>query len=220
MVALDRDTLSSGEYLTSFKDTPGVDWWSEQRIEASMLDMLARRPGHGPVWLFAYGSLIWNPQFHFVESVPSLLEGWRRSFSMRLVAGRGSPDQPGRMLSLSPGAHTEGLALRLDEDVLEQELRMVWRREMVGGSYRPDWARLALTDGRSVPAIVFTANPDCPLHESDDSIDTVAPLIAQAHGMLGSNRDYVLQLDTALRERGIQDEYIQALAARLTPASS
>lgn len=204
----------------AFKDLPGIEWWSAERIEASMHETLARRPGAEPVWLFAYGSLIWNPQFHFVESVPALLEGWRRSFCMRLVAGRGSFEQPGRMLSLAMGGQAKGLALQLDEDTLEQELRMVWLREMVGGSYRPDWAELLLEDGRRVSAIVFTAKPDCPLHENDDGIDTITPLIAAAHGVLGSNQDYVLQLDEALRAHDIEDPYIHTLAERLMAVSS
>ncbi len=217
MTALNRDALSNGKYLLSFKDTPGIEWWPRERIEASMHAMLARRPGPDPVWLFAYGSLIWNPQFYFDESIPAALEGWRRSFSMRLVAGRGSIDQPGRMLTLSPGGHTKGLALRLNEETLEPELGMVWLREMVGGAYQPNWASLALADGRTVQAIVFTANPESILHELDDSIETVTPLIATAHGILGSNRDYVVQLNTALQEYGLNDDYIQALAARLEP---
>lgn len=215
MVAIDRDTLSSGEYLQSFKDMPGMEWWSAERIEDSMQGMLACRPAGKPVWLFAYGSLIWNPQFHFVENVPALLQGWRRSFCMRLVAGRGSIDRPGRMLSLAPGGQTHGFALRLDETILEQELRMVWLREMVGGTYRPGWEVLDLEDGRSVSAIVFTAKPDCPMHEEDDSLDAITPLIAGARGAMGSNQEYVLQLDTALRTHGIQDPYIHDLAEKL-----
>lgn len=220
MVAIDRDSLSSGAYLKSFKDTPGMEWWSEERIDASMQATLALRPGPEPVWLFAYGSLIWNPQFHYVESVPAVLKGWQRSFCMRLVAGRGSFEQPGRMLSLAPGGETKGMALLLDEPTLLQELRMVWVREMVGGAYEPHWAQLALSDGRNVSAIVFTARPESLLHESDTSIDTIAPLIAAARGILGSNRDYVMQLDAALRKHGFHDDYVHELAARLTTTAS
>lgn len=219
-MTIDRASLNSGDYLKSFKDLPGFECWSPEQIEASMLETLARRPSEEPVWLFAYGSLIWNPQFHFVESTPALLADWRRSFCMRLIAGRGCIKQPGRMLSLAPGDHTRGLALRLDEATLMEELRMVWIREMVGGSYLPQWTRLTLDDGRSVSSIVFTANPQSSLHEPDDGIDTVAPLIASANGVLGSNRDYVMQLDKALRTHGFQDDYIHTLAAKLADIPS
>ncbi len=217
---INRDSLSDGAFLNSFKEALGDEWWSEERIEASMQDMLARRPPNQPVWVFAYGSLIWNPVFHFVESRPGRLQGWRRSFCIRLRAGRGSPEHPGRMMSLVAGGHTDGLALCLDEYTLEPELRMVWRREMVGGAYQPAWAPVQLEDGRCVEAIIFTANPDSPMHETDDSVETVAPLIATAHGVLGSNREYVRLLDAALKHYDIHDDYIQALAQRLEQLAS
>lgn len=220
MTPLNRESLINGHYLKSFKDTPGIDWWSEEKIIASMQKTLAQRPHKKPVWLFAYGSLIWNPQFHFVEKAPALLEGWRRSFCMRLVAGRGCLEQPGRMLSLVPGGQTQGLALRLAEETLEQELLMVWLREMVGGAYKPDWATLRLDDGRKASAIIFRANPQCAFHENDDSIETICPLINSAHGILGSNSDYVLQLDAVLNEYKFRDDYVHSLAARLKQIKS
>lgn len=217
MVKINREDLKSGAFLAAFQGAPGIEWWSEDRIEASMRDLLARRPRDEPVWLFAYGSLLWNPVFQFVESCPAVLEGWRRSFCIRLVIARGTTDHPGRMMSLVTGGQTAGLAHRLDEAHLEQELRLVWMREMVGGAYRPDWATVALADGRSVQALIFTADPTSALHEADDSIDTIAPIIGAAYGPLGSNRDYVLQLNGALSKNGFNDCYVPALAERLSP---
>lgn len=220
MNPLNRESLTNGNYLMSFKDTPGVEWWSKEQIIASMQATLTKRPEGEAVWLFAYGSLIWNPQCHFVESVPAYLKGWRRSFCMRLMAGRGSPEQPGRMLSLAPGGETQGLALRFTEESLEQELLMVWLREMVGGTYQPDWAELSLADGRRAKAIIFRAKPNCPLHEEDDSIETISPLIAQAHGVLGSNHDYVIRLNDTLEEHGFKDHYVNELAKKLDKTAS
>ncbi|WP_334070759.1 gamma-glutamylcyclotransferase [Burkholderia ambifaria] len=215
MVVLDRKNLSSGAFLNSFRDAPGIEWWSEERIEASMHETLARRPKNEPIWLFAYGSLICNPVFEFDESSLATLEGWHRSFCIRLVLARGSIEQPGRMLALEPGGSTVGVALRLPEQDLEQELRMVWMREMVGGVYRPQWSFITLEDGRTAHAIIFAANQDSDLYEGDASTDTVTPVIAAAHGRLGSNQDYVLQLDKALQRHGIEDVYIRELAERL-----
>lgn len=212
---LDRSSLANGRFLDIFRDVPGLTLWDEERLEASMREAIAQRPPGHAVWLFAYGSLIWNPLFHFVESCPGTLDGWRRSFCMRLIAGRGCVQRPGRMMSLVPGGWTQGLALRMDESNLEEELRIVWRREMLSGSYVPLWAPVQLQDGREVQAILFTANPDCPLHETDDRLETVLPLIAAAQGPLGSNREYVLKLDEALRQHGLQDPFIQELAAGL-----
>ncbi|NLA51229.1 MAG: gamma-glutamylcyclotransferase [Alcaligenaceae bacterium] len=219
MSPLNRKDLSNGNYLNSFHKTPGFNWWSEEQIKMSMHATLAQRPSSQPVWLFAYGSLIWNPQCHYVESVPALLDGWRRSFCMKLIAGRATLEQPGRMLSLSPAGKTQGFALRFDEDNLEEELLMVWRREMVAGSYQPDWAELNLHDGRKAKAIIFRADPQGQLHEHDDSINTVSPIIAKANGILGSNIDYVMQLDDTLKKHNFSDDYVAQLAHQLRSAS-
>ncbi|HHG5368157.1 TPA: gamma-glutamylcyclotransferase [Pseudomonas aeruginosa] len=212
---LDRESLRSGAFLEAFKHIPGIEWWSEARIEDSMQAVLAERPQGEPVWLFAYGSLIWNPVFEFEACQLAALDGWQRSFCIRLVLARGSVEQPGRMLALEPGHRTAGVALRLRETDLEQELRMVWMREMVGGVYRPQWSPITLEDGSTAQAIIFIANRNSPLYEADASPDVIAPLIANAQGSLGSNRDYVLQLDQALRQRGIEDEYISTLVRSL-----
>lgn len=214
-MALDRETLSSGAFLNSFRDAPGIEWWPEDRIEATMQETLARRPTGAPVWLFAYGSLICNPLFEFEESRRATLEGWHRSFCIRLVLARGSIQRPGRMLALEPGGCASGLALRLREENLEQELRMVWMREMVGGVYRPEWCSVTLADGSSAQAIIFAANQNNAMHEADASPGKVAPIIASAKGSLGSNSDYVLRLDESLRRHGIVDTYIRELAALL-----
>lgn len=212
---LDRRTLLDGSFLTALREMPGVDWWTLEQIEHSMQETLAqRRPGE-PVWVFAYGSLIWNPLFHFVEQSRATLPGWRRSFCMRLLGGRACIRQPGRMMSLMAGGSTDGLALRLAEDNLQQELRIIWNREMVAGAYRPGWEPVKLDDQREVRAIIFCANLESDLHEIDDAVETVAPLIAAAQGPLGSNSAYVLQLEAALQEHGIEDPYIRRLLGQL-----
>jgi cation transport protein ChaC len=93
---LSRDALRSGAYLDSFSDLPADTLCSIDHIEASLQETLARRPDEGPLWLFAYGSLMWNPLIHFDARTPAMLHDWRRSFCTRLVAGRGSADRQTR----------------------------------------------------------------------------------------------------------------------------
>lgn len=209
---LTRDNLKNGRYLDSFDDLPGQPVWTPQRIRDSMHEALAQRPPGQPVWVFAYGSLIWNPLFEPAARVPALLQRWQRRFCMLLLAGRGSPERPGRMLSLDVGDRCAGVALQLDEHVLEQELMLVWTREMVYGSYRPIWAPLQLADGREVQALVFVSDPARPQYAQATDVSAIAPLIARAHGPLGRNIDYVLQLDAALMQHGIIDPHVHAVA--------
>ncbi|MFY3985932.1 gamma-glutamylcyclotransferase [Achromobacter xylosoxidans] len=209
---LTREQISTGAYLDSFQDLPGQPCWTRQRIEASMHETLEQRPQGKPVWLFAYGSLIWNPLLKYAERQSAVLQGWHRSFCIRLLAGRGTYEKPGRMLALNTGGYSSGVAFRLDDRNLLEELGLVWIREMVHGLYRPIWGLIRLASGKTVPSLAFVADTEHAQYERDATIATAAPLIASASGHLGSNRDYLLQLDATLAKHGISDGYVHQLA--------
>jgi len=211
---LTRETINSGAYLGSF-GLPREVAWTQDQIEASLAETMRARPAGADVWVFAYGSLMWNPLLDFDRREIATLHGWRRSFCLRMTAGRGSPEVPGRMLALEAGGSTHGVALRLAAATLEEELRVLWIREMVTGSYLPTWAPLTLADGTGTAAIAFVANPARPQYEPDASVATVASIVAAASGAFGSNADYVLALECALSECALADGYIEALAAAL-----
>lgn len=210
---LTRELIRSGAYLDSFQDLPEQPRWSVGQIQASMHDTLAQREQGTPVWVFAYGSLIWNPLLDYVERQPATLPGWHRSFCLRLLDGRACRDQPGRMLALNAGGQTEGVVYRLSEDKLQDELWLLWVREMVHGLYRPIWAGAQLPDGQTVQTLTFVADTTHPLYETDASVATISPVIACATGHLGSNRDYLMPLEAYLSKHDICDEYIADLAA-------
>jgi len=185
-------------------------WTPEQRL-ASLAATLACRPDLSPVWIFGYGSLMWNPAFEFDESAPGTLVGWHRAFCLRLTAGRGTASRPGRMLALKEGGRTTGLAYRLPEAQLEDELTLLWKREMITGCYLPTWCRLALDDGRTVNALVFIMDPRHPLYEADTRAQTIAPLIAAASGPLGTNAQYLFSLESELKKHGMHDACLDEL---------
>ncbi|MDO4637208.1 MAG: gamma-glutamylcyclotransferase [Lautropia sp.] len=213
---LTREFLLSGAYMRSFVSTPQIKWWNLQQITSSLDSTLAACPAPGnPVWVFAYGSLIWNPLIHIAEHQQANISGWRRSFCMKLTAGRGSPEHPGRMLALArcPGTSTTGIAFRLHPHEVRAELLLIWMREMIGGTYIPLWHDVQLADGRIVQAITFVMEPHTPAYEPDASIATVAPMIATASGHLGHNIDYLLDLDQTLAAHHIHDPYVSDLIA-------
>lgn len=209
---LTRQRLLDGS-LRQVLPMPAHLMWSEAQLELSLAETLARQPGGAgaPIWVFAYGSLIWNPLIATEVDHNATLTGWRRSFCMCTVAGRGCPEQPGRMLSLQPGGATHGVALRLPQAQAAHELTLLWRREMGMGSYRPTWVDVALEGGGSAQAIAFVANPTHPSHEPDDSVHTVARRIAVACGAFGPNVDYLTSLHAALHARGLRDDYVEAV---------
>lgn len=213
---LTRESLANGSFLKIVEASlPLNARWTQDQIVGSMYRTLEERQLGAPVWLFTYGSLIWNPLLKFEESDWGVLTGWQRRFCIRLLSGRASCELPGRMLALEPGGLTKGVAFKLSDINLEHELTLVWIREMIAGFYKPTWAWVDLADGRTVRAITFVSDPDHPMYESDSSPETVAPLISKAVGPIGSNSDYVRELYQRLIENDVRDEYVESLIAAL-----
>ena len=209
---LTREFLLKADCRTSFGDIEESLLWSCEQRAASLAATLACRPDQSPVWIFGYGSLMWNPIFEADEVASGTLEGWHRAFCLRLIAGRGTATHPGRMLALKEGGSTSGLAFRLPETRLHEELELLWKREMITGCYLPTWCALTLEDGRRVTALAFIMDPRHPLYESDACPDHIAPLIAAASGPLGSNAQYLFSLEEELAKRGMEEESLSRLA--------
>ncbi len=182
---------------------------------------LAERPPGGAAWLFGYGSLIWNPTVLFEERRVATVHGWHRAFCLSTRAGRGTADNPGLVLGLDEGGACTGVAFRIAEDLLEQELALLWRREMLAGSYVPRW--LALEDPTGEPfghAVAFTINPDAEQYAGALAKETVIRTLATAAGELGSCASYLFQTSEGLRAAGIVDAELDQLATAVRAAQA
>ena len=220
---LNRDTICSGDFLRSFDSLPKDMLWTQAQIDESLDKTMANRPNtalSSDVWVFAYGSLMWNPVSRFEERDIATVEGYHRSFCIRIIAGRATPERPGRMLALEPGGTTEGVVLRIPQDRLNEELRILWIREMVTGAYTPTWAPFTTREGKTGHAIAFVANPAQVQYEANTQPATIAPLIANASGSMGTNAEYVFKLQCALADCNMKDGYIDALAHELSRVQS
>ncbi|MCX8955873.1 gamma-glutamylcyclotransferase [Erwinia psidii] len=212
---LTRDFLKKADCRTAFGDVEESLLWTCEQRAASLANVLARRPDRSPVWIFGYGSLMWNPVFESDDVAVGTLQGWHRAFCLRLTAGRGSVTHPGRMLALKEGGSTTGLAFRLSEAQVQEDLELLWKREMLTGCYLPTWCELELADGRHVTALAFVTNACHPLYETDSCPKTIAPLIAQASGPLGTNAQYLYSLEHELQKRGLYDDCLTDLVERV-----
>lgn len=200
------------------RDAPHLRLLTEAERAESLRVTLAMRPA-GDVWLFAYGSLIWNPTIRAVEQRTARIEGWHRAFCLSTIAGRGTLDLPGLVLGLDAGGHCEGLAFRLAEEDLEGELTLIWRREMVATAYVPRWVDLLDHDGhRFGGAITFIIDPSGPHYAGGLAADAVIERLATAAGHLGSSAEYLFQTRDGLRAHGIPDPEMEELAAKVEAA--
>lgn len=213
-MVLDRETIKSGiirDILAEGEQLGLLRCWSKAERDASRAALLLEKPP-GPVWVFAYGSLIWNPAFDFVEQLRGKLFGYHRAFCLWSPVGRGSPDNPGLLLALKPGGSCNGLLYRLhdDEDRLTEELDIIWAREMVTGSYTPGWFRVQTEQG-PINAISFAMKRGCDRYALDLSDEDTAQVIATAHGRLGTCCEYFENTLHALDDMDIVDARLHGL---------
>ena len=183
---------------------------SEAELQTSIQNTLKHCDSDADIWIFAYGSLIWNPIFHFAESRVGTIYGWHRRFCLWTPLGRGAPENPGLVLGLDRGGSCRGVAYRIAAANVEAELSLIWRREMVVGSYIPRWVKLVEGE-RRVKAIAFTINPQHAFYAGRISPETTVKSLATARGQLGSAADYLLQTVDGLSAVGIQDRSLMAL---------
>jgi len=166
------------------------------------------------VWVFGYGSLMWNPAFHFAERCLATIHGYHRSFCLSTPVGRGTPQHPGLLLGLDRGGSCHGVLYRIAAGCVEEELDIVWSREMVAGSYRPVWVNARVQ--RAVrPAIAFAIDRSRPTYAGRLGLDEVAGRIASAAGMIGRCVDYLEETVAHLDELGIHDRSLHAVRARV-----
>jgi glutathione-specific gamma-glutamylcyclotransferase len=168
------------------------------------------------MWVFGYGSLIWNPEFPVAEQVIARASGWHRSFCMRSIHHRGSPENPGLVLALDAdaAAHCDGVAFRVQEGAEETTLAALRERELISSAYLERWLPLALSDGRQVTALAFVIDPthDQYCHET---LEDQARIIAGATGGRGPNRDYLIATARHLASLGIGDSDLEWLAQQV-----
>lgn len=164
------------------------------------------------LWVFAYGSLIWDPAVYVDEYRYAVLSGWHRSFCMKLEGGRGSYECPGLMAALDEGGQCDGVVFRIAGGLVEAETEKMWMREMFSGAYRPIFVPAQTPQG-PVEALTFVMDRANPRYVPDLPDRQAAEMIARATGRLGDNFDYLDNLIRHLDELGIRDDAMHDLHA-------
>jgi cation transport protein ChaC len=207
-----RERLAQGVLLRLLRahPLPGLTVQSDAELDRSLRAVLDCHDAGQDLHVFGYGSLMWNPALEVIDRMVARVDGWHRRFCLRMIFGRGTPEQPGAMLALDRGGACNGVLYRIDATKVEGELRLLWRREMLTGSYDPRWIS-ARVHGRKIRALTFVANRTHNRYIGGVSLEYVAHLIRTGRGVLGTSRTYFDETAHMLDRLGFCDAGIERL---------
>ncbi len=175
-------------------------------------------------WVFAYGSLMWDPGFPFIERQPALLRGYHRRFCLYSHRYRGTPERPGLVLGLDRGGACRGVAFRVAADQEAAVKAYLWEREMVSHAYHPKLLTVLLegseTPSPRVIAQTFVVDRHHRQYAGRLDLEATARLIATSCGERGPNCDYLINTHAHLRALGIRDQALEALVRRVEALKS
>ncbi|MEH2510731.1 cation transport protein ChaC [Nitrobacteraceae bacterium AZCC 1564] len=171
----------------------------------------------GDLWVFGYGSLIWNPGFEFLEKKPARLIGEHRSLCIYSMVHRGTPEKPGLVLGLDRGGACQGIVFKVASDKRHGTVRYLREREQVTSVYR-EVMRSVWIEGdarQRVSALVYVADRSHDQYAGRLSLEEQLRLVRQGHGNFGPNDEYIIATVAALEAQGIRDVPLHQLAAKL-----
>ncbi len=214
---LSREGIRNGDLAALLRDAERrglIRIATDRERRLSLAGILGQAKPGEDIWVFGFGSLMWNPAFDFAERRLATLHGYHRRYCLWTHAGRATAETPGLILALEPGGCCHGEAFRIPRQQAEAELEIIWAREMVAMSYRPCWVTL---NSRADPirAITFASNRQESRYAGRLPVDRIAQTLARAQGPLGSATDYLERTVAHLARLGISDRHLSDLLARM-----
>ena len=212
MAHINRDAIKNGFFQNMAKEAHEkglIQLTSADARERCWRKMLATNPNKdGSVWVFAYGSLLWNPAFHLVNQTDAQIDGYHRDFCLRTFIGRGSEEQPGLVLGLEQGGVCHGRALQVDPCCIEEEIDLLWSREMLSSAYQPHWLKVSTDKNDDIYAIAFVMDRESRQYAGTLSFEQRCHDLAHGEGALGTAAEYLFETVHALKEMKIKDELL------------
>jgi cation transport protein ChaC len=181
------------------------------RDPAAMLEeALSEWGGQDDLWIFGYGSLIWRPEFDFLERRPARVHGWHRALKMWSRINRGTPERPGLVFGLLTGGCCRGVVFRIAREHGGETLARLWKREMTMAVYDPRWL-VAHTPQGPVRALAFTLSRKSPSHTGELTEEEYRAIFASASGIYGTTHDYAHRTFEELCRHDIVDRNLEKL---------
>jgi cation transport protein ChaC len=183
----------------------------------SVITLSDKRPSHGDLWVFGYGSLMWRPGFEFLEQVPARLIGERRALCVYSFDHRGTQEKPGLVLGLDRGGACRGIAFRVAASLRDSTIAYLRGREQTTHVYREVMRSVWLHDDarERVSALTYVVDRSHVQYAGRLPLKEQLRIVQQGHGRSGNNRDYVLSTLRAIEAQGFRDEQLHRLALML-----
>ncbi len=167
------------------------------------------------MWVFGYGSLMWNPGFPFAERLPAVAHGVHRRLCVYSTRYRGTPEKPGLVVGLLKGGCCPGVAFRVLADNVASTRRYLTEREQVSRIYHEVFRPVRLRDGRTIAALCYVVDLQHQQFAGRLSREEQLHMVERSCGSIGPNRDYVCNTAKSLSEIGVEDRTLRWLAEKL-----
>lgn len=203
--------------MTVFTPPPAAQHFKKltvTELEQSMWQSLQHWDQNSDLWVFAYGSLVWRPDFEYVERRTATLNGFHRSLCLWSRINRGTPETPGVVFALDQGGTCDGVIYRIAADQVKTIFPPLWQREMPSGAYNPKWVDCH-SHGEIFSALAFVIDPQNDGYVPSMPIEQLREVIHRAHGINGPCIEYVLQTAHALKHANIADPKLELLVQHL-----
>ena len=212
--SITRETLKNWRVAELARERYGAETSiaTEDQLLESRRSVIADDADVSDLWVFGYGSLIYNPIIDFSQRVIASVYGYHRRFCLWTKIGRGSPSYPGLVLSLDRGGSCKGLAFRLNPQNAIAELDLLWRREMITLAYQPRVLSLH-TDIGLRRGLAFVANPARPAYAPPMPFEMTVEFVSNASGFNGLCCEYLYDTVKGMQACGIRDHQLEKLAA-------
>ena len=188
---------------------------ADERIDPTMTGGSGGACEEADFWVFAYGSLIWNPGFPYKSREPAKLAGYHRRYCIRSQIYRGTPETPGLVLGLHAGGQCEGVGYRVAGELKAATMQYLRERELITSVYTETLVAIETRDGARHDAYTYVADPGHEQYVEMADFQRVVDTIASASGSAGPNYEYAINTWSNLAGLGIRDPVVERVAEAL-----
>jgi len=192
------------------KEADSIRTMTSKDLSISINKILKGQQLDEGVWVFGYGSLMWNPDFEVVKKISGEVSGYQRSLCLKSLVYRGTHDYHGLVFGLDDGLSCQGMCFLIAPDKVKIELQKVWEREMFAGTYIPTWVKVKTRDS-IISAVTFVINNEHEHYIPNLELEEVVERVLHAEGKCGSCYDYVKNTVKHLHQFGLRDESLEQL---------